>query len=135
MMNTKFVRTAALALAAALAAAPAISHAATTQAGAPVKMSYTTTLEPITGLGAPWTGSLDLTFNPDGIIQGWYHPADNLMAFIPVTGGRSGDKVWLDIGTNGRLHVDGRLKNGVIKGTAFDQSSTQAYDFRARVGA
>jgi hypothetical protein len=132
-MNTKVIATAAIALAAVLAATPAISKAATAQATAPMKMTYTTSLEPITGIGAPWTGTLNITINPDGIIQGYYHPADNVMAFIPVTGGRNGDRVWLDIGTMGRLHVDGLLKNDVISGTAFDESTTQAYDFSARV--
>lgn len=132
-MTTKFIRTAAIAFAAALAGAPAISQAVTTQPATPVQTTYQTTLEPLTGLGAPWTGSLQIAIHSDGIIQGYYHPAGDEIAFVPVTGGRNGDNVWLDIGRSGHLHVQGILKNGVITGTAVDESSDQGYDFTARV--
>ena len=131
----KFIKTAAFVLSAALAGAPAISQAATTQPATALHSTYQTTLEPISGLGAPWLGSLQIAFNPDGIIQGYYRPADDTIAFIPVTGGRSGNNVWLDIGRDGRLHVQGQLKNGTITGTAFDEATNQGYDFTAKVGA
>ncbi len=132
-MNTKLIRTAAFAAALALMGAPAISQAATTQPVTPVQTTYQTSLEPIGGLGAPWTGNLQITIHPDGIIQGYYHPAGDSIAFIPVTGGRTGDHVWLDIGRMGRLHVQGILKNDAITGTAIDESSNEGYDFTARV--
>lgn len=132
-MSTKFIRTAAFALAAALAGVPALSQAATTNATTPIHQTYETSMQSIDGLGAPWTGTLQITFNADGIVQGYYHPADNMSAFIPVTGGRNGNAVWLDIGRSGRLHVNGVLDNGVITGGAIDQSTQQAYKFSARV--
>jgi hypothetical protein len=83
-------------------------------------------------LSAPWTGQLQITINPDGIIQGYYRPADN-NAFIPVTGGKTGDGVWLDIGRTGGLHVNGVLQNGVITGGAVDQRTQQTYKFSAKL--
>ena len=131
-MITNILKGAALLIAASLAGVPAISQAATTQASVPVHATYETSMQSIYGLDAPWTGTLQLTFNPDGIIQGYYRPADN-MAFIPVTGGRTGDSVWLDIGRTGKLHVNGNLQNGVITGSAVDESTQKPYKFSARV--
>lgn len=133
-MITKIVKGAALVIAASLAAVPAISQATTTQASAPVHATYETSMQSIYGLDAPWTGTLQLTFNPDGIIQGYYRPADD-MAFIPVTGGRNGESVWLDIGRRGHLHVNGVLQNGVITGSAVDESTQKPYKFSARVSS
>ncbi len=90
-------------------------------------------MQPITGLGAPWTGTLQLTMNPDGIIQGYYRSGDNFGALIPVTGGRTGDSVWMDIGTMGRLRVSGTLRDGVITGTAIDARTNEPYGFTARI--
>jgi hypothetical protein len=131
-MSTKILSSAALVIAAAFAGVPAISQAATAQATAPVHATYNTSLESIYGLPSPWTGTLQLTINPDGIIQGYYRPADN-NAFIPVTGGRDGDQVWLDIGNSGRLHVNGVLQNDVITGGAIDLRTHEAYKFSAQV--
>ncbi len=93
-------------------------------------MDYATSILPITGFGYPWTGTLQVTFHPDGIIQGYYRPADN-NAFVPVTGGQSGDNVWIDIGQSGQLHVTGRLQEGRIVGTAFDSRTNDQYRFSA----
>lgn len=135
-MNTKrIIQTAAIAVAAGFAAVPAISPATTTQSTVPIKATYDTTLESITGMGAPWTGTLQITISPNGIIQGYYHPADNTMAFIPVTGGLNGDSVWMDIGRSGGLRVNGTLKNGVIQGGAFDDRTDQPMKFTARVSS
>jgi hypothetical protein len=133
-MITKIVKCAALVIAALLAGVPAFSYAATTQASIPVHATYETSIQSIYGFDAPWTGMLQLTFNPDGIIQGYYRPADN-MAFVPVTGGRNGDSVWLDIGRSGHLHVNGVLQNGVITGSAVDESTQHPYTFSARVSS
>jgi hypothetical protein len=131
-MSTKILSSAALVIAAALAGVPAISQAATAQATVPVHATYNTSLESIYGLPSPWTGTLQLTINPDGIIQGYYRPADN-NAFIPVTGGQNGDQVWLDIGNRGRLHVNGVLQDGAITGGAIDERTHEAYKFSAQV--
>jgi hypothetical protein len=128
-MSTKIIQSAAFVVAAALTGVPVISHAATAQA---THVNYETSLSSIYGLPSPWTGTLQLTINPSGIIQGYYRPADNA-AFIPVTGGQNGDQVWLDIGSSGRLHVNGVLKNGVITGGAIDERTKEAYNFSARV--
>jgi len=130
-MRTQVVKQAAFLLAAALISVPAVAPAATAQASNPVKITYQTQMQDLRGPSAPWSGSLELTIYPDGIIQGYYHPADSFTAFIPVTGGRNGNHVWLDIGRNGRLHVDGTIANGEIVGSAFDQSTLEAYRFSA----
>jgi hypothetical protein len=131
-MINKILPSAALVIAAALAGVPAISQAATAQATVPVHATYETTLQSIYGLPSPWTGTLQLTINPDGIIQGYYRPADN-NAFVDVTGGQTGDRVWLDIGGSGRLRVNGVLQNGVITGGAIDERTQETYKFSARV--
>ncbi|HLI95660.1 MAG TPA: hypothetical protein VKT72_06185 [Candidatus Baltobacteraceae bacterium] len=132
-MMKKTIKSAAFAIAAALVVvAPSVSQAAVTQAQAPVHATYETSMVPVLhAFDGPWTGTLKLTFNPSGIIQGYYNPADQ-MAFIPVTGGRDGDNVWFDIGTNGRLHVNGTLQNGSIVGGAIDERTHETYDFTAR---
>jgi hypothetical protein len=89
-------------------------------------------MQSVMGLDTPWTGTLQLTINSNGIIQGYYHPAYQI-AFIPVTGGRDGDNVWLDIGSAGRLHVNGTLHNGTIVGSAVDERTHTPYSFTARV--
>lgn len=130
-MFTKILRGAALAGAVALAGAPAISQAATAYSQTqPVHVNYNTSIQSLFGFDYPWTGTLQLTINPDGIINGYYRPADN-MAFIPVTGGRNGKNVWLDIGSNARLHVNGTLENGQIVGSAVDERSFKQYKFSA----
>ncbi len=127
------IKSAVFAIATALVvAAPSVSQAAVTQTQAPVHATYETSMRPVLhAFDGPWTGTLQLTFNPSGIIQGYYRPADN-MAYIPVTGGRDGDNVWLDIGSSGRLHVNGTLQNGAIVGGAIDERTHEAYNFTAR---
>jgi hypothetical protein len=113
--------------------APAVSQAAVAySAQHAVHVNYNTSISPIFGFGYPWTGTLQLTLNSDGIINGYYRPADN-QAFIPVTGGRDGQSVWLDIGQMGRLHVTGTLQNGKIAGTAWDDRTQEQYKFNATV--
>lgn len=130
-MNKKFFQCAAFVLTAALTAVPALSQAATAQSTAAVHATYKTTFSRIPGPSAPWTGSLQLTIHSDGIIQGYYRP-DGDQGFIPVTGGRDGDNVWLEIGRDGGFHVDGTLHNGVITGAAMDEATGTQYDFTAR---
>lgn len=132
-MKNSFIRRAAFVLALAFIAAPAVAGATTAVSSQPVHVEYSTSMSPLIGFGYPWTGRLQLTLNPDNIISGYYRPADN-NEYVPVTGGRNGDNVWLDIGTSGRIHVTGKLQNGVINGTAYDQRSHDAYKFSATVG-
>jgi hypothetical protein len=132
-MITKILRSAALVGAVALAGVPAVTQAASTPAQNPVHITYQTTMQTLPLPSGPWTGSLQLTFQPDGIIQGWYHPSDDATAFIPVTGGRDGDSVWFDIGRNGTLHVTGTIRNDEITGGAIDQRSEQQFSFSAKV--
>ncbi len=127
------LRGAAFVAAMALAGLPAIAPAATAyQSSETVHANYSASISPSFGFGYPWTGTLQLAIHPDGIINGYYRPADNA-AFIPVTGGRDGQNVWIDIGDRGRLHVSGTFQNGAIVGTAFDQRSMRQYKFNAQL--
>jgi hypothetical protein len=134
-MNTRILQTAALVFAALSMGLPAVSQAATAQSTLPVQATYQTSLQSIYGSPSPWTGTLKLTVNPDGIIQGYYHPDDDMIAFVPVTGGRNGDQVWLDIGRKGHLRVSGTLQNGAITGGAFDERTHETFKFTARVSS
>ncbi len=74
-MIIKLIRNAALATVMTLAGAPGLSLAATAYNGnQAVHANYNTTIAPIVGFGYPWSGTLQLTFNPDGIISGYYRP-------------------------------------------------------------
>ncbi len=131
-MITNIFRAAALATIVTIAGMPAVSQAAVGYDTNPVHVKYDTSIAPIAGFGYPWTGTLQLTINPDGIINGYYRAAGN-GSFIPVTGGRDGKNVWLDIGQSGRLHVTGTLHEGTIAGTAFDQRNLAQYKFNASI--
>jgi hypothetical protein len=72
----------------------------------------------------PVTGSMDLVYHSDGVVTGYYHPA-NLPSFIPIQGGRSGDNIWLAIGIHGVWHLDGHFNaNGKIVGSAYSNIQT-----------
>jgi hypothetical protein len=45
-----------------------------------------------------YDGSLQLHVSADGYVSGFYRPDDN-PRFVPVTGGVSNDRFWIDIGT------------------------------------
>ena len=92
---------------------------------------YSTSMTLLYGISGPYTGALDLTLNADGIVNGYYFPADYSVMFVPVVGGKTGDSIWLDIGSTDITHVDGRLHNGVIVGTAFNNANSQ-YTFVAK---
>ena len=100
-----------------LAAAPAVSASDPTQ--------YATALTSIYGSAAPYTGTLKLTVTDAGIVRGYYFSSDGTVMFVPVTGGKNGDTIWFDIGNNGMYHVDGRLRDGSIVGTAFAANNEQ----------
>jgi hypothetical protein len=69
----------------------------------------------------PVAGSMDLRFHADGIVDGYYHPA-GLPSFVPITGGRDGDHIWLTIGNSGGWQLNGSFRDGKIVGTAVDES-------------
>lgn len=102
-------------------AVPAAGDAATASTTA----HYSTAMTALFGSSAPYSGALDLTVTSDGIVRGYYFPADQSSMYVPVVGGRAGDRIWFDIGSTGSVHVDGRLQNGVIVGTAFDKTNGQ----------
>ncbi len=132
-MITKTIFGAALLAILTLAGTPLRSTAATTSdTSQVVHVDYDTSIAPLYGFGAPWTGTLQLTFNPDGILNGYYRPADN-NNFVAVVGGRNGQDVWMDIGQKGVLHVTGKLQNGQIVGTAFQGNGFDQYKFVATV--
>jgi hypothetical protein len=106
----------------ALAAAPAISATEPT--------AYATALTQLYGSPAPYTGTLKLTIAENGSVHGYYFPSDGSSWFIPVTGGRNGDRIWFDIGDDGMYRVQGRVHDGTIVGTAFTRDNQQ-YTFVA----
>jgi len=133
-MNTKIYGGLALVFALALGTAPAVSQAASAyDSSQTLHANYNTSIESLFGFDYPWTGTLQLTYNSDGIINGYYRPAGD-MQFIPVTGGRDGREIWLDIGNSARLHVTGTLENGAIVGSAFDSRDNHQYKFSATPG-
>lgn len=107
-----------------LACAPAFSATGPTQ--------YATALTAFYGSGAPYTGTLKLTISKAGIVRGYYFSSDYSIMFVPVNGGKRGDSIWFDIGNNPMYHVDGRLHDGSIVGTAFTANNEQ-YTFVANV--
>jgi hypothetical protein len=106
----------------ALAAVPAISATQPT--------AYATALTELYGSPAPYTGEMRLTVSSDGTIHGYYFPSDGASSFIPVTGGRTGNSIWFDIGDGGMYRVQGRVHDGTIVGTAFTPNNQQ-YTFVA----
>src|ERR1019366_8729982 len=96
---------------------------ATTLADSPSPMlHYDTSLTELYGSIAPYSGTLDLRIDANGIVAGYYHP-ETLPSFVLVTGGRTGNKIWLDIGTSGQMHVTGEINNGVISGSAISSDA------------
>ena len=100
-----------------LACVPAVSATDPTQ--------YATALTAVYGSAAPYTGTLKLTISEAGIVRGYYFSSDGSIMFVPVNGGKRGDSSWFDIGNNGMYHVDGRLRDGSIVGTAFAANNEQ----------
>lgn len=103
-------------------AAPAAGIAAT----AVSTQHYSTSMTELYGSYAPYSGSLDLRIDPSGIVRGYYFTADGSDMYVPVVGGETGDRIWLDIGNRGTVHVEARVQaHGVIVGTAFDKRNGQ----------
>ena len=109
-------------LAIGLSGAPAVSSTQPAE--------YSTALTEAYGSAAPYTGTLRLTISSTGIVQGYYFSSDGSLTYVPVTGGKRGESIWLDIGNAVIYHVDGRLHGGTIVGTAFARDNAQ-YTFVA----
>ncbi|HEY9181115.1 MAG TPA: hypothetical protein VIO32_10375 [Candidatus Baltobacteraceae bacterium] len=112
-------------LALTVAAFSLLLPAATPAVAASDPTQYATALTAIYGSPSPYTGTLKLTISDAGIVRGYYFSSDGSAAFVPVTGGQRGDTIWFDIGNNGMYHVDGRVRDGSIVGTAFARDDEQ----------
>ena len=106
---------AAGALTAALAW-PLASQAASTSLSAPQTLTYQTRLVQSFHAGE-YDGTMRLTVYPSGIVSGTFRNDEG--GIREVTGGVDGSSIWLDIGgAFHALHLDGTLKDGVIKAVA-----------------
>lgn len=129
-MSRKFFGAAALLYGLAAASVPAARADASVTAAQPTRVAYATSLTEQFGSPIPWTGTLQLTVSPDGIINGYYRPSGDAN-LIEVTGGRTGANLWLDIGTSGDLHVTATMRGARMVGTAFSEDSSRLFDFSA----
>jgi hypothetical protein len=75
-----------------------------------------------------YEGTLYLNISKDGIVQGTYREAD-ASGLRDVTGGLDGDKIWLQIGNRGGMHITGTYIDGVIVGYTY---RGQSFKFVAR---
>jgi hypothetical protein len=106
-------------MATALAAIVVAPVAASTPNTAMTK-SYSTALTQVAPVSVPgeFDGILKLTVTADGIVNGYYFPADE-GTIVPVVGGERDGKYWLDIDGNTRLHIYAEAgKDGSLVGTA-----------------
>lgn len=94
----------------------------------PTHLIYNTRLIPQYSAGE-YDGTLRLTINPNGIVSGTYIPSNGGPRI--VSGGVKGDNIWLDFGFNGRMHVEGTIRNGHIVG--YTTRGTQSWTFVANV--
>ncbi len=79
--------------------------------------------------GFPISGTLDLYFHQGGAITGYYQPTDD--GVRPITGQLFADnRIELDFGGAGAIHVTGTLTNGKIVGRGYRAFGRQLYDFR-----
>jgi hypothetical protein len=126
-MITKMIRTLAAVAAIGVLATWALPSAAQTPSPT---YHYDTALTDLYGSSAPYSGSIDLRFASSGIISGYYQP-DDLLSFVPVTGGRTGDDVWFEIGSSSTIHVTATIKGDAIVGQAYNDSDNKQYAFKA----
>lgn len=101
---------------------------------APQAFHYETSLTPLYGSSIPYSGVLDLSISDGGIVSGYYHPSYNI-AYIPVTGGRDGNRIWLNIGFQDRISVLGTIEGNRITGTATMAPDSSPYNFSATLAA
>lgn len=101
-----------------------IASAGSAQAQAPTTSHYDISVWNTLSFDYPSSGSMDLTFHPDGAVTGYFHPED-LPSFIPIQGNRTGNKIWLAIGNRGTIQLNGQVdgSSGEITGSAYSYSS------------
>ena len=107
---------------AAAAAALFLSPVASLADAQAATITYNTALVQTGILASPgaYQATLALTTSPDGIVGGWYTPLYSGTP-VPVTGGLHDGALWLDIGTNGQLHIDATMTgDGRLVGTAIE---------------
>jgi hypothetical protein len=79
---------------------------------APTHVTLHTALSPeYVGAGA-FGGTLNLDIFGDGIVTGFYR-ADDTVTLRQVTGGLSGDRIWIDLGFD-RGYISGTYRDGKI---------------------
>ncbi len=91
---------------------------------------YDTAITTLSG-GAPWTGTLELRVDPNGVVNGYYRADAGLGSLQMVTGGVDGNSIWFDIGMLGRMHVTATMADNVISGQAFNERGREPLVFKA----
>ncbi|MBV9718464.1 MAG: hypothetical protein JOZ77_04045 [Candidatus Eremiobacteraeota bacterium] len=111
----------------------------------PTDYHYNTAMTQVYGSQYPITGRLDVQVFPDGTLRGYYHTSFYKL-YIPVTGGRDADYIWLDIGPSsvdlglgagpqGRLHVVATVSgDGSIRGQVYPESAAVLSGLSAQYG-
>ena len=106
----------------------------TASADAPQKtINYTTSfhlIHPSTAAGE-YTGRMTLRFYANGTVSGTYRDefAGNIKT---VSGGLSGNKLWLSFGMKGKHQFNGTVeKDGTVKGTLTNWNGPNVYAFSA----
>jgi hypothetical protein len=114
-----FTNAKTLAVAAALAVAGALPVAASaeTQAAPPAlpQAYYLNVVSSQEFNAGQYDGTMRLTVNPDGIINGTYQSTDQGGPKVVAGGVSPNGRVWLDIG---RMHLVGTFVNGVLHTTS-----------------
>ncbi|MBV8223209.1 MAG: hypothetical protein JO293_07585 [Candidatus Eremiobacteraeota bacterium] len=114
----------------ALAALAALPSAVLADSAHSLTGTYATSLTQTGVLASPGTfdGSLRLRVAPDGVVSGWYTPADSGQP-LSVTGGLRDGSLWLDIGDRGELHVNASVTDsGKLVGTATELTGRVTLD-------
>ncbi len=101
-----------LAAGAALALVLGAGAPASAATAPPAKVTFHTALTPEYYGSGEYDGTLNLNIGADGIVNGYYREEDT-GKFRQVTGGISGDRIWLDLGYDGP-HLNGTYKDGKI---------------------
>jgi len=118
-----------LAAAAVLVLAPFTAQSATTVRTVNYHTSYQQT-QPMQSAGQ-YTGRMTLRFYSSGIVSGTYRD-ESAGGFQNVSGGLTGDKLWLSFGSRGRHQFSGTIgKGGVISGTLSNWRGPRVYTFKA----
>ncbi len=126
-----------------IAAVVLIWASAAFSAGTPALAATTTqnltlqaSLVPVGSMMTPYSGTLNLSINPQGAISGTYNstsirPDPSHGRTITVTGTLNGTVLHLRFGMGGGIQVDGTFANGKMKGVA--NNAAQQYNFKAYV--